>query len=337
MGVFRNIVDDNKFNPDDVPTFEAKLFFEGARRRKDLEQFVVLLLLSTVIATYGVMGDSTATVIGAMIIAPLMRPIMATAAALVTGRFDRAIMSALVVAAGVAGVIGLSWLLAAMNFTAVISIATNSQITARISPRLIDLYAALASGAAGAFAMSREDVADSLPGVAISISLVPPLCVVGVALSEGEWWAAWGALLLFLTNFLSILLAGGGVLALLGLGAAATKELRADVRRKAFMWIAIGAVIVAIPLTLTSLRVARESVAELVTRKLAQEWLDQTGYKVTRVDANGNQVKLIINGSGQVPPLSALGEQLGDALDRSLNLSLTVVPTEAELYEVVPK
>ena len=102
-----------------------------------------------------------------------------------------------------------------MNITAVISFESNAQITGRVSPRLIDLYAALASGAAGAFAMSREDIADSLPGVAISISLVPPLCVVGIGLSEGQWDASLGALLLFLTNFLSILLAGGGVLALL--------------------------------------------------------------------------------------------------------------------------
>ena len=62
MGLLSNIVQDNKFTPDDVPKFEAKLFFEGAKRRQDFEQFAVLLFLSTVIATYGVIGDSTATV-----------------------------------------------------------------------------------------------------------------------------------------------------------------------------------------------------------------------------------------------------------------------------------
>ena len=75
MGVLRNIVDDNKFTPEDLPKFEGKLFFEGAKRRVNLERFAVLLFLSTVIATYGVLGDSTATVIGAMIIAPLMTPL----------------------------------------------------------------------------------------------------------------------------------------------------------------------------------------------------------------------------------------------------------------------
>ena len=63
MGILRNIVDDNKFTPEDVPPFEAKLFFPGAKRRINLERFAVLLFLSTVIAAYGVLGDSTATVI----------------------------------------------------------------------------------------------------------------------------------------------------------------------------------------------------------------------------------------------------------------------------------
>lgn len=337
MGLLSSIVHDNKFTVEDVPKFEAKLFFEGAERRKDLEQFTVLLFLSTVIATYGVMGDSTATVIGAMIIAPLMRPIMATAAAIVTGRFDRAIRSSLIVAAGVAGVIGVAWLLSLVNFTTVVSFTQNSQITGRISPRLIDLFAALASGAAGAFAMSREDVADSLPGVAISISLVPPLCVVGVGLSYGEWLAAWGALLLFVTNFLSILLAGGGTLALLGLAAAATKELRTEARRRAFTWIAIGVVIVAIPLTATSFRVLQESLTELTTKRLAQQWVDPSDYEVTRVEANGNQVELIINGSGEPPPVSELESSLGSSLNRLIELKLITLPSETAVYEIGPE
>jgi uncharacterized membrane protein len=222
----------------------------------------------------------------------------------------------LVVVAGVAGVIGVAWLLTLVNFMAVVSFETNSQITGRISPSLIDLFAALASGAAGALAMSRDDVADSLPGVAISISLVPPLCVVGVGLAEGETVAAWGAMLLFLTNFLSILLAGGGVLALLGLSAATTKQLKTDTRRRAFFFVATGVLLVAIPLGATTLRVYEESVAERATRRLAQGWIDETGYEIGQVDADGNQVVLIIHGSGERPALSELGTQLGTSLDR---------------------
>ena len=110
MGALRRLIHDNRFQPKDVPRFEAKLFFEGSKQQQYLVQFGVLLFLSTVISTTGVIGDSTATVIGAMIIAPLMTPIMATTAALLTGQTARAVWATVLVVAGVAGVIALSWL-----------------------------------------------------------------------------------------------------------------------------------------------------------------------------------------------------------------------------------
>jgi len=70
MEALRNIFIESRFLPEDLPKLESKLFFEGTKRRLNIERFAVLLFLSTVIATYGVLGDSTATVIGAMIIAP---------------------------------------------------------------------------------------------------------------------------------------------------------------------------------------------------------------------------------------------------------------------------
>jgi uncharacterized hydrophobic protein (TIGR00271 family) len=332
MGVFRNIVDDNKFTPEDVPPFEEKLFFEGDKRRINLERFVVLLFLATVIATYGVLGDSTATIIGAMIIAPLMIPIMGTAAGLVMGDMGRAGRSFLRVAGGVAGVIFTAWFIGTFLNPTVVSFTTNSAITGRISPSLTDLAVALASGAAGAFAMSRADVADSLPGVAISISLVPPLCVVGIGLSEGEWSVATGAMLLFLTNFLAILLAGGGVLALLGLSAASTKTLTGSARRKAFIYIAIGALLVAIPLAATSIRVAYETTAELQTQRLVQFWLDQTDFRVTKVEADGRNLNVLINGSGDLPALDELGTDLQSTLGPRIKMNMRVVPSETLHY-----
>jgi uncharacterized hydrophobic protein (TIGR00271 family) len=336
MGVIRNIVDDNRFTPEDVPKFEAKLFFEGAKRRVNLERFAVLLFLSTVIATYGVLGDSTATVIGAMIIAPLMTPIMATAAGLVMGDMGRAGHALATVVLGVAGVIAVAWLIGAFHL-GVISFTTNSQITARVSPSLLDLAVALASGVAGAFAMSRDDVADSLPGVAISIALVPPLAVVGISLSQGQWHDAWGAMLLFLTNFLSILLAGGGTLALLGLSAASTRELQASARRRAFVYIALGTLLVAIPLAATSARVAEETTAEYQTRQFTEQWLAQTSFEVNKIDANGNQIEVIISGAGDPPPLPDPGTDLGTAIDQDVTVNVKVVPARVLRYpELAP-
>lgn len=332
MGLLSNIVKDNKFTPEDVPPFEAKLFFEGDKSRVNLERFAVLLFLSTVIAAYGIVGDSTATVIGAMIIAPLMIPIMATAAGLVMGDMERAGRSLLIVLAGVVGTIGVAWFIGFFLTTSVISYTTNTQITSRVSPSLTDLMIALACGAAGAFAMSRPDVADSLPGVAISISLVPPLCVVGLGLAGAEWGVAWGAMLLFLTNFLSILLAGGGTLALLGLSAASTKQLENDKRRRAFIFVVMGVLIVAIPLAATSIQVAEEAIAEYQTKSLVRQWLRGSSLELNQVDANGNKINVIITGDGDTPPLSDLATGLQSTLDPRIQLELKIVPSKIIIY-----
>jgi uncharacterized hydrophobic protein (TIGR00271 family) len=327
MNVLTEMFHDNRFTPEDVPRFEAKLFFEGARRRRYYEQFGVLLLLATIIATMGILGDSTATVIGAMIVAPLMTPIMATAAALVTGRMGRAGRSVLLVAVGVFSVIGVSWLLGTL-YTGVISFDGNSQILGRVSPRFIDLIAALASGAAGAFCMAREDISDSLPGVAISISLVPPLCVVGISLQAGQWDAAGGAFLLFLTNFLSILLAGGGVLTLLGLSRAAMVKVTGTARRNAFLLIIVSVVVVMIPLWITGTRISEDARAEGMTKSVATRWVAGTGYEVRSVSANFDKVVVLITGYGTLPAFANLESELKAALQRPITIVLDVVPAE---------
>jgi uncharacterized hydrophobic protein (TIGR00271 family) len=291
--------------------------------------------LSVAIATYGVIGDSVATVIGAMIIAPLMRPIMATAAGLVMGDFKRAGTSLLIVFVSVLGVIGLAWLLAESSILGVVSMEDNSQFANRVEPRLIDLYAALWSGAAAAFAMSRKDDSDALPGAAIAIALVPPLCVVGIGLAEGLWTPAAGALLLFLTNLLSILLAGGGVLTLLGLNAAAVKDLQPHARRNAFLVVVIGIALIAFPLGTTTLNVYQQKLIEVETLRLAKEWVNQTGFKVDHVDVEGEQVDLVIYGSGNRPQLTVLGERLDASLTRPVNINtinLIVLPSEQERW-----
>jgi uncharacterized hydrophobic protein (TIGR00271 family) len=329
MNQLANLIRENRFTPEDVPRFEAKLFFEGARRRPYLERFGVLLFLATIIATAGIISDSTATVIGAMIIAPLMLPIMATATALVVGQMERAIHSSLLVAAGVAGVIALAWLIGVL-YPDVILFSENSQILARTSPRVLDLIAALASGAAGAFCMSRDDIADSLPGVAIAISLVPPLCVVGLSLAYGEWRDALGALLLFITNMLAILLAGGGVLAILGLTQSATVQLKGNARRNAFGLIVFSVLLVAIPLWMTGVRINQQTKTEILTRQTTEQWLSGTEFEVRQVQIIGNQASIVITGPGTMPPFEQLVEQI--KADSGTQMIVEVEKLPAEKY-----
>ena len=148
------------------------------------------------------MSGNTATVIGAMIVAPLMTPILGTALALVLAERRDLLHSMGLVLAGAATVVAIGYLIGALHATDVLA-ETNSQVAGRVSPKLIDLTAALATGVVGAFALVRSDISDALPGVAIAISLVPPLAVVGLTLESGSPSQASGALLLFATNFFS--------------------------------------------------------------------------------------------------------------------------------------
>lgn len=329
MASLSSILKDNKFTPADIPEFESKLFFEGDRTQPYLVRFTILLFLSAVIATQGVIEDSTATVIGAMIIAPLMTPIVATTAALMMGKRRYAFRSFLVVAAGTLGVILVS---AAFGFLAihVVDFDTNSQITARVAPRVLDLIIALAAGTAGAFAMSRDDIADSIPGVAISIALVPPLCVVGIALSAAQWSDALGALLLFLTNFLSILLAGGAVFALLGLGAASTEEMSHSQKRRAYRIIALGVILIAIPLSITTAKVGRDSIAQVKITNIVNEWITQYpgDFVIKSVLVSGNEARILISGTTLPDDIDDLGEEIQAQADHIVNIDLRFLPSK---------
>lgn len=166
--------------------------------------FFVMLSLSGVISTLGLLAGSTATVIGAMIIAPLMGPIIGMAYALAISNrrlLKRATLTLVTgMMATIVSAIGITWLIGLRTL--------NPEIIARTQPTLIDLGVALAAGAAGAFAKSRRHVADSFPGVAIAVALVPPLSVIGIgiALNDVTVWS--GATLLYLTNLTAIIFSG---------------------------------------------------------------------------------------------------------------------------------
>jgi uncharacterized hydrophobic protein (TIGR00271 family) len=136
-------------------------------------RFWLLLVLSTVIATTGVISDSTATVIGAMIIAPLAVPIQGAGVGIAYGELRPLLLSTAIVVGAMMVVIALAALIA-VALPELHPPSQNSQITGRASPTLVDLVAAAATGLAGAFAVGRRDIGDILPGAAIAISLVGP-------------------------------------------------------------------------------------------------------------------------------------------------------------------
>jgi uncharacterized hydrophobic protein (TIGR00271 family) len=317
------------FDPTYLPEFQNKLFIEGPLSARKYFNFFMLLGLATVIATYALLGASTASVIGAMIVAPLMGPIMATTAAVVMGSTHRALRGLGLTFAGIGFVIAMSFVLSGIMPDIAVSFVGNPELASRINPGLLALLTALGSGAAGAFITSRAEIADSIGGVAIAISLVPPLCVVGIALEQGQFEAAEGALLLFLTNYLAILLAGGITFWLLGLWRTAPNRGQKRVRQAGLVLFILGILVVAVPLTFTSFEALNQLLEDNSAYEAAEEWLQSaTGYQLLAVDATEDGVEVTIEGSGDLPESLPLANALAQALERPVTVIIRTVPAE---------
>ncbi len=165
--------------------------------------FLVLMVLSVLLALTGLYANSAPVIIGAMILAPLMSPIVSLAMGL--ARTDLSLIRnslrtlAVGVGSGLSCAVLVAWIMPLEHVT--------TEMQARMSPTLLDLSVAVISGMAGAYANAKEDVAKSLAGVAIAVALVPPLSVAGIGVGWGDWAMAKGASLLFITNLFGIALA----------------------------------------------------------------------------------------------------------------------------------
>jgi len=286
--------------------------------------FLIMLTLAGTIAIAGVLADSTATVIGAMIIAPLGTPILGIALGIVTGHLKLVLRSIAWVLAGLAIVVVLGLVFAVFVATPE-SLATNSQVLGRTSPSLMDLIAALATGFAGGFAMCRKDLSAVLPGVAISISLVPPLGVVGVCVGQGLWSDALGALVLFLSNVVALVIAGSIVFTMGGYARDPGSSPVAN-RRRAYLVVTVLALIIAIPLaanSIVSIAIARWSVT---IQQVAIDWLkDEAGARVYEVEWSGFAATVdITTDDGEVPPIEDLQRALSTAIPSYVGVVIDV-------------
>jgi len=274
--------------------------------------FWTMLTLSAVIASAGVLADSTATVIGAMIIAPLSTPIMGIALGIAKQEPGGAARAGRFVLGGATLVVAIG-VLFALVIPDTFDLLGNSQISGRTSPGLGDLVAAVATGFAGAIALARRDVAAVLPGVAIAISLVPPLAVVGVCLGQGAFGLAIGALVLFLSNLIALVLAGTLVFA--ALGAKDPARPTGGARRRAYLTITILFIVVGIPLLLNTIGNLIVSVLINRAQVAAEQWISgTTGGQIQSVDFVGNELHIQVQVPADLPATATLLGALSDDL-----------------------
>lgn len=165
--------------------------------------FILCTVSACLIATFGLLSNSAAVIIGAMIVAPLMLPLRGLAFSACEGDlnlFRKALFS--IIAATLLAIFLSSLIAKIVSFPDV-----GSEIIARTQPNLLDLGIAITAGAISGFGKVRAGISETLAGTAIAVALMPPLCVVGISLAMSNYDFANGAFLLYLTNLLGITLA----------------------------------------------------------------------------------------------------------------------------------
>ncbi|MEA3301808.1 MAG: TIGR00341 family protein [Pseudomonadota bacterium] len=260
--------------------------------------YIVFMILSALLATLGLLANSAAVVIGAMLIAPLMAPIVSLSMGLL--RAD----SSLINASWIKVTLGMVLvLLASLLVTLLLpELELTDEIKARIHPTVLDMGVAIVSGIAAAYSKSFKEVVQSLAGVAIAVALVPPLATAGIGLGLGDWQVFWQAFLLFNTNFFGIILAA--ILTFLVLG-------YSDMVKSKKSVIAIVVVLLAIsyPLYLTFY--------DTVTH---QRMAEATGHKHFLIGGKAVHVRVVESLSGDE----------SERLDLHLVVNRTLLPGERE-------
>ncbi|MEO1067704.1 MAG: TIGR00341 family protein [Cyanobacteria bacterium J06638_6] len=230
--------------------------------------YIVLVIGAAGIATTGLISDSAAVIIGAMIIAPLMLPIRGTILGILTSNLTLIRRGTQSILVGTLLGIGIAFLLSStIHF-----VSFGNEILSRTRPNTLDLVVALLAGATGTFAKCRPSIADSLAGVAIAVALMPPLCVVGIGLAKGDWLTSGGAFLLYLTNLIGIALACHVVFFTVGYSPSRAGSWLSQGAIGAFGWLVFLAFIMLAPLSASRLAFLQQDYFEtLVTTILTEE------------------------------------------------------------------
>ena len=306
-----------------------ELFFDGPEFVPFFWRFTVLIVLSTLIATLGLVANSVAVIIGAMLVAPLMTPILATSAALVLSDLRRLGVSVAVLLWGtvvaILAAMGVTWV-GLQNLTS--ASALPLEILGRTQPSLVDLGVAVAAGLAAGYVMTHPRASSSLAGVAIAVALVPPLATVGITYQVGATEESRGALLLFATNLVAIVLSAIVVMLLSGF---VPTDGRLKVSRSARIGLGVSLVLlvaIAVPLTAHTLDVLSDRQFGTDVADAVQEWDPNADIVSMTADVEeGNQavVELVVaTTSPEVAPTWRLADSVARASGYVVDLEIRV-------------
>ncbi|MDV3458565.1 DUF389 domain-containing protein [Sphingomonas sp. HF-S4] len=283
-------------------------------------RYALMIVLSVFISILGLLMPSSAVLIGAMLISPLMMPIIGLGFGIATFDSDEIRRAALALAAGAVIAVLLS-----AAFVAVSPVQTiTSEIAGRTKPNLFDLLVALLSAVAGGYALIRGR-GETVVGVAIAIALMPPLAVVGFGIATANSTVAGGALLLFFTNLITIALTAALVARLYGFGSHLSPS---QTRLQGFL-ILVGLAALAVPLGLALKKIAWETVAQRQVRDAVRAPFPH-GARISQLDVDFARHPAIVRAVVFTPGLQAGADaQVRSAVETALG-----VPVDLHIDQV---
>lgn len=322
---------------------QTEVYKQVRRATRPEIDFFVMISLSAGIASLGLMLNSPAVIIGAMLVAPLMAAVLGLGLGMVQADIRLLGLSG---SATLRGML-LAILMGAGAGLILPEAQPTAEVMSRTAPSLLDMGVALISGLAGAYAICREDVSSALPGVAIAAALVPPLAAVGIGIAQLDMKIAGGALLLFVTNLITISAASAFVFFVLGFRPMLSKQGRSRIFTGSLA--GSGIMLVSIFLVLASLTVSsvRETALNRRLDNLLQEEITTLGpqvelaaWEIVANDPNEGiklEVQVRSNHDIELASLVELQDRLAEGLQagRPLALTLIVIPTTT-LNPIVP-
>jgi uncharacterized hydrophobic protein (TIGR00271 family) len=288
--------------------------------------YLTLIIGSCIIATLGLLSNSAAVIIGAMIIAPLMLPIRGLAFAALEGDVALFRKAFIAITIGTFSAIAIAWFIGFLvGFP-----EFGSEIISRSRPTLLDLGIAVAAGGISAFAKLQPKISGSVAGTAIAVALMPPICVIGLGLAQNNWRVSLGATILYLTNLLGITLSCMLTFLLTG----CTKSKHA---RKAVGFTLVFTAILLIPLGASFFRLVKQ--VQLET-SLRQALVNRTivFQRMTLLDTDVNWLsdppEVRLNVRTKEPVTSRQVELLEEFLNQEVGQPFTLIFEVGEIEEV---
>jgi uncharacterized hydrophobic protein (TIGR00271 family) len=313
------------------------MYHEGARFRPWVWRFATLMALSVLLASLGLVADSPAVIIGAMVVAPLMGPVLGVSAAVVMGWPRRGVQQAVVVLFAAAGAITLAALISIPLGTFEIP---STELLARTKPNVRDLVVAMVAGTVGAYTMVRREAAEAMAGAAIAVALVPPLATVGISLSAGRIDMAVGGLMLVLANVVGVMFAGAITFIFVGFVPGTSLATGAGQLVRGLRWVALAVVLMVFPLQWAGPGLFSPPPEGSDVERIVEDWSDDATRPAdvieveVVVEAGVANIDVVVASSGQLPSVEALADSLSQELGREVIVELQQVASSTQRASV---